>query len=104
MTEVYVEVNLKGGVTKTTTTINVALAASLLGKRVLVIDTDLQGNATTGLGHEPSTLKHTVYTLMTGTSRFEETVKHTYFDKISKRFVDPADEELLKKRRIKVEN
>ena len=101
---VIVLANLKGGVTKTTTTINVAVAASLLGKRVLVIDTDLQGNATTALGYEPSALENTTYTLMLGKSRFDEVLLHTCFDKSTKRFVDPTDGELLQNRRIKPEN
>lgn len=101
---VIVFANLKGGVTKTTTTVNVAVAASLLGKRVLVIDTDLQGNATTALGYEPSSLEHTTYTLMLGRSRFEDVLQHTYFDKLSKRFVDPTDAEFLQRRRIKSDN
>lgn len=99
-----VDANLKGGVTKTTTTINIAVVASLLGKRVLVIDTDLQGNATTAFGYEPSMLEHSSYTLMLGKSRFEEVVKPTYFDKVSKRFVDATDGDFLRRRKIKSEN
>jgi chromosome partitioning protein len=101
---VIVLANLKGGVTKTTTAINAAVAASLLGKRVLVIDTDLQGNATTALGYESSALEHTVYTLMLGQSRFEDVVLQSYFDKTTKRFIDPTDDEMMQKRRIKSEN
>jgi len=94
----------KGGVTKTTTILNMAVVASLLGKRVLVIDTDLQGNATTAFGYEPSALSHTTYTLMLGKSRFEEVVKQTCFDKVSRRFVDRSDQEQIQRHKIKLEN
>ena len=58
--------NQKGGVGKTTTSINLSAALAMKGKRVLVIDTDPQGNTTSGFGIDKNELENTIYELILG--------------------------------------
>ena len=64
MGKIIAVVNQKGGVGKTTTTVNLASAVGALGKRVLLVDTDPQGNATSGLGVDKRRLAVSVYDLV----------------------------------------
>ena len=66
MTKIYAVVNQKGGVGKTTTSVNLAAGLAATGRRVLLVDLDPQGNATTGSGVDKRSVSRTVYQVLLG--------------------------------------
>ena len=72
MTRIIAIANQKGGVGKTTTTINVAASLAAMKRRVLLVDLDPQGNATTGSGIDKRALTHTVYQVLLGEKTIAE--------------------------------
>jgi chromosome partitioning protein len=73
----YAVVNQKGGVGKTTTAVNVAAAIALANRRVLLVDVDPQGNATSGVGIEKSKLPSSIYHVLVDDLPIEEVVMPT---------------------------
>lgn len=87
MRQVIAVLNQKGGVGKTTTAINLGAYLAKVGKSVLIVDFDPQGNATSGLGIDKATLTATIYDVMFKRSNVEHVIRETSVDGL---FVLPA--------------
>ncbi|MBU4421342.1 AAA family ATPase [Candidatus Parcubacteria bacterium] len=77
MAQVIAVVNQKGGVGKTTTSVNLSVFLAALGKFVLLIDLDPQANATSGLGINHSAADKGIYEVLSGELRFRDIIKST---------------------------
>ena len=83
--------NQKGGVGKTTTTINLAAGLADMGYRCLIVDLDPQGNASTGLGISAEDRSLTTYDLLAGSSRPQDIIRKTGVENV---WISPATQDL----------
>ena len=88
---VFSIVNQKGGVGKTTTAINLSTALAAVNNKVLIMDLDAQGNASTGLGVPKDEREKSTYDLLTGKASLKEVVKKTNIPSL---FIAPASTDL----------
>ncbi len=84
--------NQKGGVGKTTTAVNLSACMAAAGRRVLIVDFDPQGNATSGLGVEKAKLAQTIYDVLVDDVPIHDIVQPTAVDRM---FIAPADRNLV---------
>jgi len=91
MTQVIAIVNQKGGVGKTTTTINLGAQLAKDGYKVLIVDSDPQGNATSGLGLTGNTFEKTTYNILVSKTPIEEVIQETYIPNL---FIIPSNPNL----------
>ena len=87
MGKIIAFVNQKGGVGKTTSSINLAASLGLLGKKTLLIDLDPQGNSTTGVGVNKGELESSIYELLVDKSEVKKVVAKTKFKNL---YIIPA--------------
>ena len=80
MERIIAVANQKGGVGKTTTTINLSACLAEQGQKVLVIDVDPQGNTTSGLGIDKNNTENTVYELMLGEASIDDCIYKSVMD------------------------
>jgi len=92
MGKVISVVNQKGGVGKTTTAVNLAASLALSGEKILLIDTDPQGNSTSGLGISREELDKSLYEVVAGSCSLSDATVETIIEQL---FIVPSSIDLL---------
>jgi len=92
MTQIISIANQKGGVGKTTTSVNLSAALATIGKKVLLVDCDSQANATTGMGIDKPSLEYSLYQGLLGEVGAEDIILPTILPKLK---MIPADTDLI---------
>lgn len=82
MSKVIAVFNQKGGVGKTTTNVNLSASIGKMGKKILVLDLDPQGNTTSGYGVDKNSVESTIYEVMLDSLDIREAIINTEFDNI----------------------
>ena len=83
MSKIIAICNQKGGVGKTTTAVNVSTVLAKKGKKVLLIDIDPQGNATSGLGFDKRGIKQCIYDVLVNDDvNMEDIIKHSRYENL----------------------
>lgn len=91
MTDIFAIANQKGGVGKTTTAVNLSASLASLGKHVLLVDLDPQGNASSGLGIPKHSIEKSIYNVLVGQIALDEAILETKVPNLS---ICPANRHL----------